>query len=406
MKFAFFFLLIPIFGFSQTLTMQELIHLALKNNPSTQASALELERQHKLKKTAFDIPKTDVSLMYGQYNSVYDQDNNLTVSQSIPFPTVFTSQSRLAKEKILSAAWQDRITRNDLTLQVKYLVNQTLYLKALQQTWMKYDSLYADLTRIADLQYKTGEGTLLSKTSAETLWRETQDKKYRNEVDIQVTLQHLQLLCGSSNSIEVEGSLENLSDSIFVEENTPESNPSIALAKQEVIVSTWQRKAIAAQVLPDLRLAYFNQTLVGTQNVNGQDQYFGPSKRFQGFQFGVAIPLWISPSLAKVKVARMEESISAKRSESIQLTITQEYAKALQDYNKNTKSLAYYKGFALKTTSLLIHQSMLAYKNGEVDYNTLLLNYRQALCIQENYWKAWQEYNQSIFLLQYLTGTY
>lgn len=393
-------------GYSQTFGMQELIDLALKNNPATHASTLEIERQTKLKKSSSEIPKTDVSLMYGQYNSVYDQDNNLTISQSIPFPTVFTSQNRLAKERILSATLQDKITRNELALQIKHLVNRVLYLKALQQTWMKYDSLYTDLTRVAEIQYKTGEGTLLSKTSAETLWREMQDKKYRNEVDIQVTLQHLQLLCQSSYPIDVSGHLENLVDSTIIEEVTLQANPSLALAQQEVIVSTWQRKAIAAQALPDLRIGYFNQTLVGTQNVNGQDQYFGPSKRFQGFQLGLSIPIWIVPSLAKVKAARIEENIYAKRNESIQLALTQEHAKALQDYNKNTKSLAYYKDFALKTTDLLIHQSKLAYKNGEVDYNTLLLNYRQALGIQENYWNAWQEYNQSIFILQYLNGTY
>ena len=344
--------------------------------------------------------------MYGQYNSVYDQDNNLTISQSIPFPTVFTSQSRLAKEKILSATLQDKIIRNELALQIKNLVNRTLYLKALQQTWIKYDSLYTDLTRIAEIHYKTGEGTLLSKTSAETLWREMQDKKYRNEVDIQVALQHLQLLCKIPGPLDVTGSLENLVDSISVDEILLQTNPSLALAQQEVIVSTWQRKTSAAQALPDIRIGYFNQTLVGTQNVNGQDQFFGPSKRFQGFQLGIAIPIWIGPSLAKVKAARFEESISAKRGESIQLELTQEHAKALQDYNKNSKSLVYYKDFALKTSYLLIHQSKLAYKNGEVDYTTLLLNYRQALSIQENYWNAWQEYNQSIFILQYLNGTY
>lgn len=67
--------------------MQQLIDLAIKNNPATQASSLEIERQTKLKRTSSEIPKTDVLFMYGQYNSVYDQDNNLTISQSIPFPT-------------------------------------------------------------------------------------------------------------------------------------------------------------------------------------------------------------------------------------------------------------------------------------------------------------------------------
>jgi cobalt-zinc-cadmium resistance protein CzcA len=46
-----------------------------------------------------------------------------------------------------------------------------------------------------------------------------------------------------------------------------------------------------AQQLPELGLAYFNQSLVGIQNINGSDQYFGPNKRFQGAQLQTQIPI-------------------------------------------------------------------------------------------------------------------
>jgi cobalt-zinc-cadmium resistance protein CzcA len=43
--------------------------------------------------------------------------------------------------------------------------------------------------------------------------------------------------------------------------------------------------------LPSLTLGYFNQTLVGTQNLNGQDVYFGPNVRFQGGLIQTQIPI-------------------------------------------------------------------------------------------------------------------
>jgi cobalt-zinc-cadmium resistance protein CzcA len=46
-----------------------------------------------------------------------------------------------------------------------------------------------------------------------------------------------------------------------------------------------------AQQLPQLGLGYFNQSLVGNQNINGSDQYFGPEKRFQGAILQTQIPI-------------------------------------------------------------------------------------------------------------------
>jgi cobalt-zinc-cadmium resistance protein CzcA len=52
-----------------------------------------------------------------------------------------------------------------------------------------------------------------------------------------------------------------------------------------------QNELNRAQHLPALGLAYFNQSLVGIQNINGSDQYFGPNERFQGAQIQTQIPI-------------------------------------------------------------------------------------------------------------------
>jgi cobalt-zinc-cadmium resistance protein CzcA len=52
-----------------------------------------------------------------------------------------------------------------------------------------------------------------------------------------------------------------------------------------------QNELNRAQQLPQLGLGYFNQSLVGSQNINGSDQYFGPEKRFQGALLQTQIPI-------------------------------------------------------------------------------------------------------------------
>lgn len=50
---------------SDKFTLQQALDQALKNNLSIKASGFELESQKQLKKTSFDLPKTDISLLYG-----------------------------------------------------------------------------------------------------------------------------------------------------------------------------------------------------------------------------------------------------------------------------------------------------------------------------------------------------
>jgi len=387
------------------ITLQDAIALTLEKNPAAQASALETSRQTALKKTSVDIPKTDVSLLYGQYNSIQKNDNNITISQSLPFPTVFTSQSSLNKSLITSAQLKETITRNDLAFQVKQLFNQILYLKARQQSLVHQDSLLTDIVKAATLQYKTGEGTLLSKISAETHLLEIKDQLNRNQTDLQLSIHHLQLLCQTGNITDVAGSL----DGLVMEEQTDSisiaQNPSLAFTRQQIEVSDWQRKVEAARILPDIHIGYFTQTLIGTQTVNGQEQFYGSDKRFQGFQAGLSIPLWYGPHAARVKAAARATDVARKQEEAFQLNITQQYHQAQQELIKNKNSLKYFRESALPTAELLTRQSRAAFKNGELDYTTLLLNLKQAQVIRENYLTALQQYNQSIINLQYLNGT-
>ncbi len=392
------------FAQETVITLVDALKQAIDKNPSIQAATLETSRQMTLKKTAFDLPKTDVSLMYGQYNSIQKGDNNLTLTQGIPFPTLFGKQSGLNKAMITSAVLKENISKNELTFQVKQVFNQLLYLKLRQQSLVQQDSLLSDLLRIANVQYKAGESTLLAKTSAETQLFEIQNQKARNEADIEIALSHLQLLCQLPSLSDVQGSLENFITVSEIDSTTINQNPSLAYTRQQIEVANWQRKVEAAKALPDLRVGYFNQTLIGTQNINGQDQYFGSNKRFQGFQVGVSLPLWFAPHTARIKAASIATEVVKKQNESFILNLTQQYNQALQELNKNRNSLIYYRSAALKTADLLITQSRLAFKSGEVDHTVLLLNLKQALAIREGYLIALQQYNQSVIIIDYLNG--
>jgi len=385
-------------------SLDETIQLAIEKNPAVQAASIETDRQSVLKKTSVDIPKTDVSLLYGQYNSIQKHDNHFTLSQSIPFPTVFTSASALNRELTKASLLKEGVTRNDLTYQVKQVFNELLYVKARQEKLLQQDSLLTDLLHVANVQYRTGEGTLLTKTLAETQLAEMKNQLARNSADLQIALDHLRLVCQSEWIEDVSGSLETMVSLPEIDTAVSGTNPVLALGEQQITVARQQKKLEGARALPDIHVGYFNQSLIGPQNVNGQDQYFTSSARFQGFQVGLSLPLWFFPHGARIKAADLSAQAAAKNQENNRLVISQQYNQATQEIIKNKNSLAYYRGSALETADLLISQSRKAFNSGELDYTSLLLNLRQALSIQEGYLIALLQYNQSVVLLQYLNG--
>ncbi len=386
----------------KSISLDTALKMALEKNPAIHEAAAETKRQSALKKTSFEIPKTDFSMLYGQYNSIQKNDNNFSISQTIPFPLVFTTMNRLNQELIKSFQLKESITKNDLIYQVKQSFNQMLYFKERQQTLLRQDSLLSDLVRATDLQFKTGEGTLLMKTLAETQREEMKNQVTRNLIDIQIALSNLRLVCQSPQFDDVEGTLQ----SFVTELDTSFSgrNPQLEFSKHQVIVADKQKGVEKAKMLPDLRFGYFNQTLIGFQNVNGQEQYFGSDNRFQGFQLGVSIPLWIFPHTSRIKAARLTTLAAEKNFEASQLGISQQYNEALLEVLKNQNSINYYQTTALETSDLLTKQSKKSFESGELDVTSLLLSLQQALKIQENYLFTLHQFNQSVITLQYLNG--
>lgn len=94
------------------LTLDQALQQALQNNKGISSARLGIEYQQQLKKANKEVPKTDVSLLYGQYNTVNKTDNNITVTQKIPFPTYFAAQSALGNSMVKSSSFRLAATQN------------------------------------------------------------------------------------------------------------------------------------------------------------------------------------------------------------------------------------------------------------------------------------------------------
>jgi cobalt-zinc-cadmium resistance protein CzcA len=398
-----FILASPLIARAQVMSLDDAVSSAVKYNPGLRATASNVEAQRQLKRTSFDLPKTDVTFMQGQYNSYERADNNITISQSIPF-TAFGSQGAYNRANITSAELKKVQSENELTYQVKQVYYHLSYLKARRKLLVQQDSLFEGFYKSASLRFKTGEAKLLEQSTAESQRNESKNALFQVEADILVLREQLKALI---NSRELPDTPTDVLLAIpFV--NIPDSsslrsNPSLASSNHDVRVADAERKLAAARFVPDLRLGYFNQTLIGISTPDFS-HYATKSERFTGVQVGLSIPLWFVPHQARVKSARYATQAAQSKYEEQLLQVNANFQQALREYDKNKESLEYYEKTGLPNAELIIKQSKLAFREGEADYAEYLLGVRNALNIQENYLRTLNNCNQTIIYLEFLTG--
>ena len=389
---------------SVAVTLDDAIQQALQNNKSIHAAALDVEYQQQLKRTAMDPGKTSIVYMRGQYNSYAKDDNNITVSQNIPFPTVFTTQRALHQSLIKGSELRKAATENELVFQVKQVYYELLYLAAHEALLQRQDSIYTVFVKAADLRYRTGEARLLEKTTAETQHSEVLNIQAQVQADILVYQKQLQVLMNSDQPVQiVSDRLAERTLELAVDSSSVQSNPELVYSKQQTQVSTHERKVAGARFLPDITLGYFNQTLIGTP-VNASGELATKSDRFQGFEVGLAIPLWFGPQAAKVKAASIQQKKVQAEYEHLQNRTQAQWQQAVQQYAKNRNTVNYYKTSAVKNAGLMLKQADIAFRNGEIAYTEYWLAVRNALQLQENYLNALNALNQSVVTLEFLAG--
>ncbi len=390
-------------AFGQPMTRVQVVEKALQNNQMIKSAEFHVEYYKQLKKTGTDIGKASAVWMHGQYNSIY-QDNNFTITQTVPFPTALGSQVRLGKEQVIGSQKNLAATQNSLVFDVKSAYEQLLYQEALKKLLLSQDSLYTDFSKASSLRYKTGESNLLEKTTAETQLMEIKNLARQNEADVQISQTRIQALLKSETPVIAADLLER---QLPPDEAVSfQSNPQLGYLKQQVMISEQFKKVERNRILPDIIFGYFNQSLTGIQNINGQDQFFSRDKHFQGFQLGLGIPIWFAPHVARSKAAAYQEEATRKNAEYFETSLTGAYSQAIQEFDKNQASLSYYESSALQNANLIITQARKAYHGGEIGYIEYLQSLKNALLIKSNYLMALNLFNQSIIKLEFLLGKF
>lgn len=387
----------------QVFTVSEALAHVQKNHPSIRAAMLQQAQAEALQIAAVDVPKTELSVMKGQYNSANKNDNNLTITQTLPFPTLWHTQHKTAKALTQVSEAQIKVQVNEISARLLFLIQQQLFFRSQQQLLFKQDSLFSQLVKAFEIRHLSGEGTLLEKTAILSQHHELKNMVIQNEVEINSSAHQLQVFLQTEQPVFINSPFEPL-PTVEISPIDLSKNPVAVLQSRKTQVAVMEHRVSRNSMLPDLSIGYFNQTLIGYQTIDGQDQYFDSSNRFHGFTVGISVPLWFPGYTGANKAARLQHEAAIQQELAQQQELQQSYQLAIQDFNRSKKNLEYYVTSALPNATLLEAQSLAAFRHGEVDYATFILNLQQVLRLNQNYLQAILAYNQSVLTLNQLQG--
>ncbi len=421
----------------RVLTLQQAIQQVNDSSNLIKSAAYQVEIQRVLKRTAWDIEKTAIDFEYGHLNSA-QKDDNISISQSFSFPTVYANQSKLARASVKSSELGLAVTKNEVIHAVKMTYNQLIFLYSRHRLLCYQDSILTAFTLAATKREAAGETNLLEKITAESQRDEVRNSIRQNRADIETTtivLQHI-LNCkqpvriadtiltrNSFSPLGVDYRLKNAAfygmdqNKSWLEATKKDTanqaislqtallnNPSLALEQHKVEVAAIETKLERSKLMPDLKVGYFNQSIKGEQNENGVIRTLTASDRFTGVQAGIAIPLWFGPQAARIKAASLNKLKAQTDAEAARQELITQLARAKSEYQKDESSLNYYEQSANPQASLIISQATASYKAGALDYSDYIQSLNRAIQIKVNYLEVLHHYNQSIITIETILG--
>jgi heavy metal efflux system protein len=384
--------------------LHDAIRMALDSNLSVKSAALTVDMKKALRGSAIDLPKTIIEGQYGQFNS-FTNDNSFTVSQGFEFPTVYSTRYKLANANIRNSEILHSISKLETATQVKQVYWQLVYLISKQKLLLYQDSLYTGFYRAAELRAVAGETNRLEMITAKSLSMEIKNHLQQVASDISSTGRKLMILTNSrSPLLSSLEAITRIDRSFNADSATVSRNPSLNYARHQVEISRIEKKLERNQMLPDLEVGYFSQTIIGTQDVDGSPRSFGKDFRFSGVQAGISIPLWIAPYTSRAKAAKITENIAGNDAANFELTMNGTLQSLKDDFKKYTSSVDYYEQQAIPEAELIIDQATRSYKAGALDYLDYIMALNRALDIREEYLDALNSLNQTVVSLDYISG--
>lgn len=394
---ALLLLLLPAAANAQTkpIDLAAALQVAERNNLRMQVSRLDEHAKATQRHTAYDIAKTTIDADYGQVNSI-NSDTRFGISQDFSFPTVYANKRKMLLAEYEAARANVRITKQQLTADVRRAFYDYLQLTARLRILQFADSLYNLFETRSTLRFQKGAANILEKTTAAARRQQVANQLSMLRSDMDIALMQFNFLLHDSGTYTPMGEASLAYSITGAEAAGVEVAPSVQLARQQERAANFLWKTEKARMLPDLKIGYSNQSLTGVQQVGGKEVYFGSGYRFDYVSAGITVPVFYRSFAAKAALAKTEWERSRTHADYLAGELAVARSKAAQQVAKTKKSLRYFEQQGLANADTIITAAGQQLNAGEIDYLQWVMLVDQALTIRTEYTNALENYNNAV----------
>ncbi len=381
----------PSFAQSRPISLEEAVQTALKSNKQINAYSLKVQESEALRPSAYTIDKTLV--YYGtDQNNIAENGYPLKVfglEQNINFPTLYFAQNKANTIGISIAEKELMLQKQILTRQVSQAYFEIVYLLNKQQIYIKVDSLYRNFTKMAEIKYQKGDISRLDLLNTKAKHQQISVALSQVKFNLETGYEKLKALIQSDSIFEIP--LQDLT-LVKVQEINPESSPDILLLKMQNEFQNAMLKVERNRLLPDLSVSYFN----GTNSYEG-------SKNYQGFQVGMAVPIFFGEQNAKIKASKIAVNINENLQMNDLSTLKAKKAELNNELTKYKESIDYYNSTGKELSDEILRSARQSYEMGGIDFFQFALSIENALALTLDYYENVSKYNYFALEINYLT---
>ena len=379
--------------------LQAAIDTALKYNLQSQSARLHAQAEKLREQTGWDIPKTELNGEYGQTNSA-TKDMRLGITQSFSFPTVYTNQKRALQENYQIAELQSRLTALDIKTNVRSLFYQLVYLQEKRKLLLYADSIYQLFENKTNLRFKVGETDILEKTTASSHRQQIANQLRMLTGDMNVAITRFNMWLGDGQRYVPMVNSREIRLLMPAALNSSEALLNIQVLEHDAEAARWRWRTEKSKMLPDFFIGYNNQSIAGSQIINGQETYVPTSKRFSYVNAGISVPLFFGAQSAKSAAAKVDWQIAQQRKDLAQQQTKAAQEAVLLEVRNYASSLDYYEQTGLENANVIINTADKQFAGGEINYLQWVILVDQAISIKNEYLDMLNNYNQSIIQTQ------
>ncbi|ERJ58915.1 CusA/CzcA family heavy metal efflux RND transporter [Sphingobacterium paucimobilis] len=387
---VFFFVGMNLSLYSQEISLDKALEMAASNNLSTKSQVLLAEYHAKRIATANSLPQAALRTTFGKINGTAF-DNNIGLSQSISFPTVYTHQRR-----VLRAEWDSAVIGVDLSiLEVKRNVTELFYyilvLREKENMLKELDHIYVRFLENADLQLEKGVSNQLERTTAVIQRKNILVQCKMLSATIETAKIQLQLLLNSDTCYEPSASDITYKAAIDGSDSVLARHPQLLLQVQEIEKSKANVRLEKSRLLPELSVGYFNQSF---KELN--------RSRFSSVEVGIGIPLFYGGQKAQIRAEEQRVRYAENELYTKKMQLESEYAVLLQQYKTQLAVVTVFEHTQLPAARQITALSQEQFKNGEINYLEWVMLNNQSVQIQNDYYNAVLQFNETAIQIQYI----